>query len=137
MVELRSSVVRVLHQGALVALLVRASPVPAATEFYTPEDAELQVGRVVHSADDVVAPHRHEASVRTVSGCTEVLNVQRGRMIVDLYTKEGVIHDSLQLGDGDTLIILGAGHGVRFLEDTTLLEVKQGPYTRSLDKELL
>jgi hypothetical protein len=36
---------------------------------------------------------------------------------------------------GDIAIAVGGGHGFRMLEDTVLLEVKQGPYPGQTEKE--
>jgi len=42
------------------------------------------------------------------------------------------------LTDGDLIVLLSGGHGFEFLEETKMIEVKQGPYTvRDNDKEIL
>jgi len=42
------------------------------------------------------------------------------------------------LTDGDLIVLLSGGHGFEFLEETKMIEVKQGPYTdREHDKILL
>ena len=39
---------------------------------------------------------------------------------------------------GDTIILLAGGHGFNILEDTKMIEVKQGPYlSQAEDKVLL
>ena len=40
-----------------------------------------------------------------------------------------------ELATGDVMLMVGGGHGFRMLEDTVLLEVKQGPYTGVAEKE--
>ena len=40
-----------------------------------------------------------------------------------------------ELLPGDIMLMVGGGHGFRMLEDTVLLEVKQGPYTGLDEKE--
>ena len=41
-----------------------------------------------------------------------------------------------ELKTGDVMLMVGGGHGFRMLEDTVLLEVKQGPYTGITEKRL-
>jgi hypothetical protein len=37
---------------------------------------------------------------------------------------------------GAVVILVGGGHGFRLLEDTVMLEIKQGPYLGADDKDL-
>ena len=39
------------------------------------------------------------------------------------------------LSMGDVILLLKGGHGFQMIEDTVLMEVKQGPYLNDLDKE--
>ena len=66
-----------------------------------------------------------------------MLIVQRGRCEVDIFgpDPERVLVTTRELHAGDILIALAGGHGFRMLEDTVLLEIKQGPYTAGADKE--
>ena len=46
-----------------------------------------------------------------------------------IFDEEGGLVERLELGAGDTLILLNGGHGYEILEDNTqVLEVKNGPY---------
>ena len=40
-----------------------------------------------------------------------------------------------ELRQGDVMLMIAGGHGFRMLEDTILLEIKQGPYTGIDEKE--
>jgi quercetin dioxygenase-like cupin family protein len=126
----------IMHAGKTVCIIVRAEPVPKDTTFYTPHDFDLQVGKIVYPAGSAIARHRHPQVTRTVARTLEVLIVQEGRIIVDLYTDNRDLLCSRELGPGDVVLLTSGGHGFRLLEHTVLLEVKQGPYRGSLDKEL-
>lgn len=125
-----------MHAGKTVCIIVRAEPVPKNTTFYTPHDFDLQVGKIVYPAEGVVARHRHPQEPHTVTGISEVLVVQEGRMIIDLYSDNYDLFCSREIGPGDLMVLVSGGHGFRFLEHTVLLEVKQGPYRGPQDKEL-
>jgi uncharacterized protein YjlB len=72
---------------------------------------------------------------RHVIGTTEVLIVERGRCEVDIYTQDRQVAATRELSAGDILIAVAGGHGFRVLEDTVLLEIKQGPYPGGAEKE--
>ena len=112
----------------LLAVIIRATPAPAKTVFYSPEDAPLQMGNVVHRAGAVIRPHMHEEAPRKVELTQEVLFVERGRVRITLFTPSGSQAYQGELGAGDKILLAQGGHGFEMLEDTVFFEVKQGPY---------
>ena len=122
------------HQGVLIGILLPARPLPTATTFYTSDHLPLQCGRIVYGAGSEIPPHIHPPVERTVLGTPEVVIVEKGRVVVDLYATSGTPIGSRELGVGDAIILLGGGHGFRMLDDSVLLEVKQGPYLGLMDK---
>lgn len=123
------------HEDKMVCMIIRAEPVPGSTVFYTPGDLHVQFGKVVYAANGRIARHRHKPIRRSIVGTAEVLVVQKGRMILDIYADGRTIHSSPEMGPGDVAILVAGGHGFHFLEDTVLLEVKQGPYDGDGEKE--
>lgn len=123
------------HEGRTLCLIVRAEPAPEETVFYTPADFNLQVGKIVYPAGAEIPRHIHRPVIRSVSGTSEVLVMQTGRMILDIYSDDRSSVCSREMAQGDVVILMGGGHGFRLLEDTVLLEVKQGPYSGVQEKE--
>lgn len=111
-----------------LAYLIRADLNPGATTFVTPAAANFQLGFIVYPAGGAIARHWHRPLERRVTGTSEVLVVRRGRCEIDIYSDTGELAATRQLRLGDVLLIVAGGHGLRMLEDTVLLEVKQGPY---------
>jgi hypothetical protein len=120
---------------ALLCYIVRSDSLPAATEFVTPPNATLQVGHIVHPRGHEIARHTHRPQERLVRGTAEVLLVQRGRCEMDVYDDSRHLVATRVLRAGDIVILLNCGHGFRMLEDTVLLEIKQGPYAGLGEKE--
>ena len=122
--------------GQVLAYLARGGgESPDRTTFLTPDDCNLQVGHVVYPAGSEIARHMHLSIERHIVGTTEVLIVERGRCSVDVYAEDRRVVATRELVAGDILIAVGGGHGFRVLEDTVLLEIKQGPYPGGREKE--
>jgi hypothetical protein len=125
----QSLIEQVRHQDQLLAYIIRAELSPAKTTFLTPSDFKLQVGFVVYPAQGEITRHVHRPIERHLVGTSEVLLVKSGRCLLDTYTDERALVGTSELTTGDIVIMVGGGHGFRMLEDTVLLEIKQGPYS--------
>ena len=68
-------------------------------------------------------------------GTSEVVIVKSGRCEVDIYDDDHQLIATRELGPGDIMLMVSGGHGFRMLEDTVLLEIKQGPYPGLDEKE--
>jgi mannose-6-phosphate isomerase-like protein (cupin superfamily) len=118
-----------------LAYIIRAEMAPGKTIFLTPSELNLQVGFVVYPAGGEVARHLHRPMERHIVGTSEVLVVKEGRCQMDIYDDDRRLVATRELRKGDIMLMVGGGHGFRMLEDTVLLEVKQGPYTGLDEKE--
>jgi mannose-6-phosphate isomerase-like protein (cupin superfamily) len=56
-------------------------------------------------------------------------------MKVNFYDEDDAYFTSRELKTGDVILLASGGHGFEFLEETELIEVKQGPYAGDKDKE--
>ena len=121
--------------GQQLAIIVYADKCPRQTEFLTPEDLPQQVGFIVYPQGASIPRHVHRSVERRIAGTPEVLVVRRGRLQADFFTDEKDYVTSRILNVHDVLILTGGGHGFTCMEDTVLLEVKQGPYIGPEEKE--
>jgi hypothetical protein len=115
--------------------IVRGGFIPNESTFFTPPETNLQAGYIVHPAGHEIARHVHSPIERRIVGTCEVLLVRKGCCEIDIYNDDQRKVDGRQLRQGDIMIMVGGGHGFRMLEDTILLEVKQGPYPGFQEKE--
>ena len=118
-----------------LAYIIRADSAPQQTTFPIPPDVPLQVGFVVYPAGGEVARHEHRPIERRLDKTCEVLVVRSGSCEIDLYDRRRRLVRTESLAQGDVILIVDGGHGFRMIEDTVLLEVKQGPYTGLEEKE--
>jgi hypothetical protein len=118
-----------------LAYIVRAQACPDETTFLTPQNLNLQLGFVVYPANGSVARHVHLPLERRTIGTSEALIIRKGRCEVDFYDNNQELVTTRELREGDVVLMIEGGHGFRMIEDTVLLEIKQGPYTGLEEKK--
>jgi len=121
--------------GETIAVLIRRDFVPGETTFLTAPEQVQQVGFIVHEAGSEIPRHDHPVAEHVVRGVPECLVVRSGRTEVTLYNRGRQEVCRRTLRTGDVLVLIAGGHGFRQIEDTVLLEIKQGPYHGLRDKE--
>jgi cupin fold WbuC family metalloprotein len=127
----------IIWNGKALAYFIRGAVMPEKTVFPTAPDLELQVGFVVYKAGGVIPPHRHVPITRSIIRSCEVIVVRKGRCELDIYNDDRKVVATRKLSTGDLVILVSGGHGFRMVEDTILLEIKQGPYHGLHEKEQL
>jgi mannose-6-phosphate isomerase-like protein (cupin superfamily) len=133
--ESADAVEKITWRGIPLAYIVRSEPTPSETAFITPPHFQQQVGFVVYPAGGAIQPHVHRPVPRLLVGTSETLVVRQGRCEVDIYNDDRELVATRELREGDIVLMVAGGHGFRMLEDTVLLEVKQGPYKGEDEKE--
>ena len=122
-------------EGQPLTYIIRAGDLPSETTFMTPPEFKQQVGFVVYKEGGEIARHVHRPLQRHLVGTSEVLVLRQGRCLLDVYADDHRLVATRELAAGDTMLMVGGGHGFRILEDTVFLEIKQGPYTGLEEKE--
>lgn len=118
-----------------LAYILRPNPLPGQTTFITPPEFKQQVGFIVYPAGGEVKKHLHLPLERHLIGTSEVLVVQKGRCLADIYNDGRKLVVTRELKAGDVMLMVGGGHGFRMLEDTVFLEIKQGPFLPVTEKQ--
>ena len=115
-------------EGKVFALIMRGSYEPDGVNFVTSGDNPLQLGVLKHPQGHKIKPHTHKSSPKTINEIQEVLHVAYGKVEAEFYDSAGEKIGSAVLNSGDTILLLSGGHGFNILEDSKIIEVKQGPY---------
>jgi len=125
---------RIEHNKKLLAIVIRSDFQKEGIEFFTPGDFSQQMAYMHRPAGYKITPHVHNIVERTVEYTQEVLLIKRGKIRVDFYddNKDYIVHCVLQTGD--VILLAFGGHGFTMLEDTEMIEVKQGPFAGDKDK---
>ena len=80
-----------------------------------------------------IEPHIHNSILREIILTQEVLFIKSGKIRIDLYDYKDYF-ESRVLNRGDIILLASGGHGILVLEESEIIEVKQGPYLEAEDK---
>jgi hypothetical protein len=125
---MQSFIEHVTIDEVVAAIIVRSSFNPDGIQFVTPDDYSQQLGYMRRPAGYKIQPHIHLQVERKASFTQEVLYVRKGRVRVDFYREDETYVDSREIMTGDVILLSTGGHGFEMLEESELIEVKQGPY---------
>ena len=126
---------QIVSDDRVLACIIRHEMQPPKTTFVTEDTLNFQAGFIVYPANSEIPRHIHKPIRRELNATSEVLIVKKGRCEVDFFTAEKIMVATRELRTGDMVVLFHGGHGFRILEDTVLLEIKQGPYTGLDEKE--
>lgn len=126
---------KVYNQKKLYALIVRSSyKKKKGVSFFTDKNATQQFGYMNHKKNYIILPHRHNKRQSKILLTTEVIIILKGILRVDFYNNKEKYLFSKKLYENDLIMLSNGGHGFKVLKDTQMIEVKQGPYSLSMDK---
>lgn len=126
--------IEIKNGSILLAILIKREYKNEGIQFFTPDDFSQQLAYMNRPQDYVIKPHVHNPVKREVLFTKEVLIIKSGKVRVDFYSDEKEYYQSVVINSGDILLLANGGHGFEMLEDSEILEVKQGPYAGELDK---
>ena len=122
-------------EGKPIAIIVRNEFNQPGVHFFSPFEFSQQLGILIHPTGHEVKAHVHNLIARDVRVTQEVLHVIEGKVEITLFTENKEYITSRLLSKGDTILLAYGGHGIKILEPSKILEVKQGPYAGMEDKE--
>jgi hypothetical protein len=117
-----------------IALIIRNDYDESGLHFFTPDSFSQQVAFMKHPQGYVIQPHVHNLVPRQVLYTQEVLIIKKGKVEFTFYTSKKVFLSKRILKTGDIILLCGGGHSMTMLEETSMIEVKQGPYAGDNDK---
>ena len=91
-------------------------------------DGALQVLTLKHTKGGSVAPHYHRETKRVTKTLQECLVVLKGKICVDILDSAKHPARRVLVRAGESYIVLAGTIGVRYLADSEVIEVKNGPF---------
>lgn len=120
--------------GSIMAVVIKDSCDLDGVKFLTPDDYSQQLAFMHHPQGHVILPHVHNVVKREILYTKEVLIIKKGVIRCDFYDDNKNYLKSIQLEKGDIILLVSGGHGFECIEETIMIEVKQGPYAGEGDK---
>jgi hypothetical protein len=118
----------------ILAIILRDNYKSEGINFFTPNDFSQQLGYMKRPKGYEIIPHLHNKVKRNVEFTNEVLFIKSGKVRVDFYDENKDYLKSQILNKGDVILLVRGGHGFEMLEQSEMIEVKQGPYIDDSDK---
>ncbi|WP_448519210.1 hypothetical protein [Rhodoflexus sp.] len=116
------------YNGIKYAEIIWADIRVTKTTFFSPPESSFQFGLLAHEAGFIEPPHYHKPFKREIMDLQQMFVVQRGVVVVELYSDEGELLREVTLRQGDGIVLIHGVHAIRVLEDMQCISVKQGPF---------
>jgi hypothetical protein len=120
--------------SGLLAVIIRADFQADGIVFATPNELPQQLGYMKRPAGYEIDPHVHVLKRYDVQYSSETLFIRKGKVRIDFYSEDRQYLSSEILMAGDVVLLSRGGHGFEMLEESEIIEVKQGPYELDNDK---
>lgn len=125
---------KIISNNIELAIIIRRSYSAEGIKFFTPQNFSQQLGYMKRSINYKIEPHLHIPVKREVKHTNEVLFIKSGKVRVDFYDENKQYIGSKILNKGDVILLCSGGHGFKMIENSEIIEVKQGPYAGDMDK---
>ncbi len=110
------------------AVVVRSNYVNKPIDFFTDNDNEFQMGMFTRDTGYRVEPHKHICDPFKIHLVQEFILVKNGKLKMEFFSSKGEKYNETILNEGDSVLTIKGGHSIIFLEKSSILEIKQGPY---------
>ena len=124
---------KIFYKNRLIG--VRLKKIPRGSIPMTDEIEPLQIVTLKHSRSTYLKAHMHSPKRRMTRKLQECLMVKKGKVKIDLYGPDKKLFKKIILKSGDFFLLVAGGYGIHLLENSELIEVKNGPFKE--DKVLI
>jgi hypothetical protein len=116
------------YHGTKYAEVIRADVRVEKTRFFSPPESSFQFGLLAHEAGFNEPPHYHMPFKREINDLQQMFVMQRGVVVIELYSDDGDLLREIELRAGDAIVLIHGVHALRVLEEFQAISVKQGPF---------
>ena len=127
----------IIENGITYAIVIRRNfKSEEKYNFLTPEEYPLQLGANYYQVGETIRKHHHPDKNLAIKNVQEFILVNKGKMRALFFDDNREFCRDTILEQGDMILLTAGGHGFEVLEETILVEIKQGPYDSESDKVL-
>jgi len=125
------------YNGIKYAEIIWSTVTVDHTTFFSPAESSFQFGLLAHKAGFVEPPHYHKPVPRTIDDLQQMFVVQRGVVVVQLYSDDGKLLREITMRAGDAIVLIHGVHAIKVSEDMQCISVKQGPFLGTENDKIL
>ena len=118
----------------LLAIIIPSNFQKPGLTFVTPDDFPQQLAYMNYPRDKEIQPHQHLQMRREIYGTKETLYIKKGSLLVNFFDENRKLIKHTIVNTGDIILLVDESHGFKTLQDTEIIEIKQGPYLGEQDK---
>ena len=128
-------ITRINHKKKLYALIVDNNyRKMRGVNFFSSNDLPQQFGYIYQKKNHIIPPHTHRKRSTKVFITSEVLIILKGILRIDFYDLKQKYLFSKIIKKGQIIFLLHGSHGFKVIKDLQMIEVKQGPFKKNMDK---
>lgn len=119
----------------MIAIIIYSEYQKEGIEFLTPNNFSQQLAYMKRPEGYKIQAHVHKPVSRNVKYTQETLFIKKGKVKINFYDEDKRYLETRILKTGDVILLVSGGHDFIMMEETEMIEVKQGPYAGDNDKE--
>ena len=128
-------ITKIYNKKKLYALIVKNKyRKKRGVSFFSSNDLPQQFGYIKPKKNHIIYPHKHNKRSTKISITSEVLIILNGILRVDFYDLKKKYLLSKILRKGEIIFLYNGSHGFKVLKTVEMIEVKQGPFNKKIDK---
>jgi hypothetical protein len=128
------TMIAIKHKQNTIAIIIPAEYEQDGIHFFTPNEYSQQLAYMKRPSGYMITPHMHKTVSREVFNTLETLIVRRGKVRVNFYDDQHAFIQDHILKTGDVILLVSGGHGFEMIEESEIIEIKQGPFMGDQDK---
>ena len=129
-----NDIIKIYLENRLLGIIIKSEYKSDGINFLTDHSSPFQIACMHHKPRHEIKPHLHNLIERKICKTQEVLFIKKGKIRVDFFRDDQTIFKNYTLTDGDIIFLASGSHGFEIIEETEMIEVKQGPYVGEKDK---
>ena len=119
---------KILHNNEIICIIANLEDAKDGLDFLSHDEDFIQVGTWNYKKGQVLPLHYHNEFERTALRTSECVFVFKGKIECNQHSEDGEFIETIIVNAGEFIINLSQAHESKILEDTIVLEVKNGPY---------
>ncbi|MSR71077.1 MAG: hypothetical protein EXS50_00175 [Candidatus Taylorbacteria bacterium] len=117
---------KIFHEKTLIGIHI--TDIDHGSNAVTDASHSLQVVTLKYPKGASTKIHQYSGAVKKTVGIQKHIIVINGKIKIDLYIDENTKVNEIIIGKGESFILIEGGWKINFIEDSELIETKNGPF---------